>query len=51
MATVDEKGIAALVYDFLLKKDASLAQVFQKKTKAVSRIFVYTTSFVRYSMP
>jgi hypothetical protein len=27
--------VAGLVYDYLLKKDASLAQTFKKKTKAV----------------
>lgn len=35
MAPVEDLGIAALVYDYLLKKDAALAKVFQKKTKAV----------------
>jgi len=36
MATGDETVVAALIYDYLLKKDTSLAQIFQKKTKAVS---------------
>lgn len=36
MAAGDEVGVAALVYDYLLKKDTSLAHIFQKKTKAVS---------------
>lgn len=35
MASADELNVSALVYDYLLKKDASLAKVFQKKTKAV----------------
>lgn len=36
MAAGEEVGVAALVYDYLLKKDTSLAYIFQKKTKAVS---------------
>jgi hypothetical protein len=32
MASGDEAGVAALVYDYLLKYDASLAQIFQKET-------------------
>ena len=35
MASVEESSVSALVYEYLLKKDASLAKVFQKKTKAV----------------
>lgn len=35
MATADEVGVCALIYDFLTKKDKSLAHVFQQKTKAV----------------
>lgn len=35
MASVVELSVSALVYEYLLKKDASLAKVFQKKTKAV----------------
>jgi hypothetical protein len=42
MASGDESIVAALIYDYLLKKDTSLAQIFQKKTKAVSiRSIVY----------
>jgi hypothetical protein len=42
MASGDENVVAALIYDYLLKKDTSLAQIFQKKTKAVSiRSVVY----------
>lgn len=42
MASGDETVVAALIYDYLLKKDTSLAQIFQKKTKAVSiRSVVY----------
>lgn len=38
------KTIASLVYDYLMKTDFSLAQVFQKKTKAVSDHFYYLTT-------
>ena len=41
MANKEDPGIAALIYDYLLKKDANLAKVFQKKINAVS--FIYTT--------
>jgi hypothetical protein len=42
MASGDETVVAALIYDYLLKKDTSLAQIFQKKTKAVNiRSVVY----------
>lgn len=39
MDTSDDSALLSLVYDFLLKKDATIAQVFQKKTKAVSSVF------------
>lgn len=35
MASVDEVGVCALVFDYLSKKDKSLAHLFQQKTKAV----------------
>lgn len=39
MAAVDEVGVCALVFEFLSKKDKSLAHLFQQKTKAVSSAF------------
>lgn len=36
MAAMDDLFICGLVYDYLEKKDQSLAKVFKKKTKAVS---------------
>lgn len=36
MVGVEELFVSGLVYDYLLKKDASMAMVFQRKTKAVS---------------
>lgn len=32
----EELFVTSLVYDYLTKKDLSLAQIFQKKTSAVS---------------
>jgi hypothetical protein len=38
----NEVHVASLIYDFLSKKDVSLAQMFQKKTHAVSFLnFLY----------
>lgn len=41
MASINEV-VAGLVYDYLLKKDTSLAQTFKKKTKAVC---IYTRNY------
>jgi hypothetical protein len=50
MATGDESVVAALIYDYLQKKDTSLAQIFQKKTKAVSiRSIVYFAMILEVS--
>lgn len=48
--------VSALVHDYLLKKDASLAKVYQKKTNAVSDFFFLSilTQFFddhRFSLP
>jgi hypothetical protein len=49
MASVKEV-VSGLVYDYLLKKDTTLAQTFKKKTKAVCIFFiiVYGMSIFNY---
>lgn len=46
MDSSEEIGVSALIYDFLLKKDASLAKVFQKKTHAVSKDVGYDATAI-----
>lgn len=40
MATSKHSDVLALVYDYLSKTDVNLAQVFKKKTQAVSIILI-----------
>lgn len=37
--------VASLIFDYLSKKDASLGQIFQKKTNAVSAAFIFIRSY------
>lgn len=45
-----ETFIAPLLYDYLTKKDANLAEIFKKKMQAVSRIFLSSYSLELINM-